>query len=85
MRLIERWFPCAEVSHVSASGWGSGKSERALFTWFAPRPLAQAKAAVLSAACCRGPTCPPSSGAFRTLCGARSRTGTPSTMSSSQS
>lgn len=48
MRLIERWFPCAEVSEASASGWGSGKSEKALFTWFAARPLAQAKAAVLT-------------------------------------
>lgn len=48
MRMIERWFPCAEVSDASASGWGSGKSERALFTWFAARPLAQAKAAVLT-------------------------------------
>lgn len=35
MRMIERWFPCAEVSAASASGWGSGKSEKALFTWFA--------------------------------------------------
>jgi putative DNA methylase len=48
MRMIERWFPCAEVSRASVSGWGSGKSERALFTWFAARPLAQAKAAVLT-------------------------------------
>jgi putative DNA methylase len=48
MRMIERWFPCAEVSEASAGGWGSGKSERALFTWFAARPLAQAKAAVLT-------------------------------------
>ena len=48
MRMIERWFPCAEVSEASASGWGSGKSEKALFTWFAARPLAQAKAAVLT-------------------------------------
>src|SRR3954470_4973118 len=48
MRMIERWFPCAEVSQASASGWGSGKSEKALFTWFAARPLAQAKAAVLT-------------------------------------
>ena len=48
MRMIERWFPCAEVSEASESGWGSGKSERALFTWFAARPLAQAKAAVLT-------------------------------------
>jgi putative DNA methylase len=46
--MIERWFPCAEVSAASASGWGSGKSEKALFTWFAARPLAQAKAAVLT-------------------------------------
>jgi len=48
VRMIERWFPCAEVSAASASGWGSGKSEKALFTWFAARPLAQAKAAVLT-------------------------------------
>ena len=48
MRMIERWFPCAEVSQASDSGWGSGKSEKALFTWFAARPLAQAKAAVLT-------------------------------------
>jgi putative DNA methylase len=46
--MIERWFPCAEVSEASVSGWGSGKSEKALFTWFAARPLAQAKAAVLT-------------------------------------
>src|SRR5487761_214230 len=48
VRMIERWFPCAEVSEASGSGWGSGKSEKALFTWFAARPLAQAKAAVLT-------------------------------------
>ena len=48
MRMIERWFPCAEVSEASTSGWGSGKSEKLLFTWFAARPLAQAKAAVLT-------------------------------------
>ena len=48
MRMIERWFPCAEVSEASGSGWGSGKSEKALFTWFAARPLAQARAAVLT-------------------------------------
>lgn len=48
MRMIERWFPCAEVSESSKVGWGSGKSERNLFTWFAARPLAQAKAAVLT-------------------------------------
>jgi putative DNA methylase len=48
MRMIERWFPCAEVSEATTSGWGSAKSEKALFVWFATRPLAQAKAAVLT-------------------------------------
>ena len=46
-RLIERWFPCREVSENSRSGWGSGNTERELFTWFASRPLVQAKAAVI--------------------------------------
>ena len=46
-RLIERWFPCEEVSEQSSRGWGSGFAERSLFTWFASRPLAQAKAAVI--------------------------------------
>lgn len=46
-RLIEEWFPCAEVSRESASGWGTGTAEKSLFTWFASRPLAQAKAAVI--------------------------------------
>jgi putative DNA methylase len=48
VRMIERWFPCAEVSEASTSGWGSGNQEAALFTWFAKRPLAQARAAVLT-------------------------------------
>ena len=46
-RMIERWFPCQEVSENTDSGWGSGNSEKNLFTWFAARPLAQAKAAVI--------------------------------------
>ena len=46
-RMIERWFPCAEVTANSKKGWGSGNTEKALFTWFAARPLAQAKAAVI--------------------------------------
>ena len=47
-RMIERWFPCAEVSSQSGGrGWGSGFAEKSLFTWFASRPLAQAKAAVI--------------------------------------
>ena len=47
-RMIERWFPCAEVSAASGAGWGSGNTERNLFTWFAARPTAQAKAAVIT-------------------------------------
>ena len=47
-RMIERWFPCAEVSQCSTGrGWGSGFAEKSLFPWFASRPLAQAKAAVI--------------------------------------
>ena len=46
-RMIERWFPCAEVSKESASGWGRGFAAKSLFPWFASRPLAQAKAAVI--------------------------------------
>lgn len=46
-RLIERWFPCAEVSAASGSGWGSSNSETLLMSWFAKRPLAQSRAAVL--------------------------------------
>jgi putative DNA methylase len=46
-RMIERWFPCAVVSANSDKGWGSGNIERNLFTWFAARPTAQAKAAVI--------------------------------------
>ena len=26
-RMIERWFPCAEVSANSDKGWGSGNAE----------------------------------------------------------
>ncbi len=47
IRMIERWFPSAEVSANSDRGWGSGNAERNLFTWFAARPVAQAKAAVV--------------------------------------
>ncbi|MGW5038984.1 DUF1156 domain-containing protein [Streptomyces parvulus] len=46
-RMIERWFPCAEVSANSSAGWGSGSTEIGLFPWFAKRPVAQAKAAVV--------------------------------------
>lgn len=46
-RMIERWFPCQEVSQESSAGWGLGRTQKALFTWFAARPPAQAKAAVI--------------------------------------
>lgn len=46
-RIIERWFPCAEVSAASGGGWGSSRSETMLMSWFAKRPLAQSRAAVL--------------------------------------
>jgi len=47
-RMIERWFPCAEVSEASMAGWGSGNVEASLWVWFAKRPTVQAKAAVLT-------------------------------------
>ena len=47
-RMIERWFPCTEVSDASMAGWGSGNTEASLWVWFAKRPTAQAKAAVLA-------------------------------------
>lgn len=47
-RMIERWFPCSEVSEASANGWGSGNTESSLWVWFAKRPVAQSKAAVLT-------------------------------------
>jgi adenine-specific DNA methylase len=46
-RLIDSWFPCPEVDDAVATPAGSGRSEKALFTWFASRPIAQARAAVL--------------------------------------
>lgn len=47
-RLIDEWFPCAEVDTAVGTPAGSGLSEKALFTWFASRPIAQARAAVLT-------------------------------------
>lgn len=46
-RLIDTWFPCPEVDEAVGTPEGSGLSEKALFTWFASRPIAQARAAVL--------------------------------------
>jgi putative DNA methylase len=48
-KLIDRWFPCGAVDHAVGTPTGSGRSEKAIFTWFASRPIAQARAAVLTA------------------------------------
>lgn len=48
-RLIDHWFPCSSVDEAVGTPAGSGRSEKALFTWFASRPIAQARAAVLTA------------------------------------
>jgi putative DNA methylase len=47
-RLIDHWFPCAVVDAAVGSPAGSGRSEKAIFPWFASRPIAQARAAVLT-------------------------------------
>lgn len=47
-RLIDHWFPCSSVDASVGTTAGSGRSEKALFTWFASRPIAQARAAVLT-------------------------------------
>lgn len=48
-RIIDTWFPCAAVDDACGSPAGSGKNEKAIFTWFASRPIAQARAAVATA------------------------------------
>ncbi len=47
-RLIDHWFPCGAVDAAVGTPAGSGRSEKALFTWFASRPIAQARAAILT-------------------------------------
>lgn len=47
-RLVDRWFPCGAVDEACRTTAGSGLTEKALFTWFASRPIAQARAAVLT-------------------------------------
>ncbi len=46
-RLSSDWFPVAAVDRACGSPAGSGQNEKAIFTWFASRPIAQARAAVL--------------------------------------
>ena len=48
-RLIDRWFPVGAVDEACRTPAGSGLTEKALFTWFASRPIAQARAAALTA------------------------------------
>ena len=48
-RLIDRWFPVAAVDAACGTPTGSGRVEKAIFTWFASRPIAQARAAALTA------------------------------------
>src|ERR1700732_4202025 len=47
-RMIDRWFPVAAVDEACRSPEGSGRVEKAIFTWFASRPIAQARAAALT-------------------------------------
>lgn len=47
-RLIDHWFPCAAVDAAVGTPAGSGRSEKAISPWFASRPIAQARAAVLT-------------------------------------
>lgn len=48
IRLIDRWFPVAAVDRACGTPAGSGRIEKALFIWFASRPIAQARAAALT-------------------------------------
>ncbi len=48
-KIIDAWFPCAAVDEACGNPTGSGKNEKAIFTWFASRPIAQARAAVATA------------------------------------
>ncbi len=48
-RLIDRWFPVAAVDDACGTPAGSGRVEKAVFSWFASRPIAQARAAAMTA------------------------------------
>lgn len=47
-RLIDRWFPVAAVDEACGTPAGSGRVEKAVFSWFASRPIAQARAAAMT-------------------------------------
>ena len=55
LKMIDRWFPCAAVDEAVKLPLGSGRNEKAIFTWFASRPVAQARAAVLTSLLPREP------------------------------
>ena len=38
-RMIDQWFPCSSVDAAVGTPAGSGRSEKALFTWFASARL----------------------------------------------
>jgi putative DNA methylase len=48
-RLIDRWFPVGAVDEACGTPAGSGRVEKAVFSWFASRPIAQARAAAMTA------------------------------------
>jgi putative DNA methylase len=47
-RMIDRWFPVAAVDEACGTPSGSGRVEKAVFSWFASRPIAQARAAAIT-------------------------------------
>lgn len=54
-KIIDTWFPCTTVDEACGNPAGSGKNEKAIFTWFASRPIAQARAAVATTLLPDGP------------------------------
>jgi putative DNA methylase len=47
--MIDRWFPVSAVDEACGTTAGSGLVEKAVFTWFASRPIAQARAGTITA------------------------------------
>jgi putative DNA methylase len=72
-RLIDRWFPIAAVDEACGTPTGSGRVEKAIFTWFASRPIAQARAAALTSLLPYDP-------AFKNLVESAIRNGDPSSI-----
>src|SRR6266513_1684450 len=58
-RFIDLWFPVAAVDEACGTPAGSGLTEKAIFTWFASRPIAQARAAALTALLPNSPSLKP--------------------------